>query len=103
MVIDMNETQVRTLEQVREVVTGTQALEFRRAEDDVGRYAWIGAVLKRFEYRRLGWRGRFDGSQDGISPVTARGRSLPERIYGSTGAMPRTPNLTWPDSISTTA
>lgn len=53
MVIDMNETQVRTLAQVREVVAGTQALEFRRAEDDVGRYAWIGAVLKRFEYRRL--------------------------------------------------
>ncbi len=49
----MIETQVRTLEQVRVVVAGTQALEFRRAEDDVGRYAWIGAVLKRFEYRRL--------------------------------------------------
>jgi transposase InsO family protein len=53
MVIDMNETQVRTLEQVRQVVAGTQALEFRRAEDDAGRYAWIGAVLKRFAYRRL--------------------------------------------------
>ena len=33
MVIDMNEAQVRTLEQVRLVVAGTQALEFRRAED----------------------------------------------------------------------
>lgn len=32
MVIDMDEAQVRTLEQVRQVVTGTQALEFRRAE-----------------------------------------------------------------------
>jgi transposase InsO family protein len=53
MVIDMNETQVRTLEQVREVVQGTQALQFRRPEDDQGRYAWIESVLKRFGYRQL--------------------------------------------------
>ena len=54
MVIDMNEAQVRTLEQVRQVVAGTQAMEFRRAEDDEGRYGWIEQVLRRFEYRRLG-------------------------------------------------
>jgi len=53
MVIDMNEAQVRTLEQVRQVVAGTQALEFRPAEDDAGRYAWIGSVLRRFDYGRL--------------------------------------------------
>ena len=53
MVIDMNEAQVRTLDQVRQVLEGTQALEFRRAEDDAGRYGWIEAVLRRFEYRRL--------------------------------------------------
>ncbi len=53
MVIDMNEAQVRTLEQVRQVVAGTQALEFRRAEDDEGRYAWIEQVLRRFAYRQL--------------------------------------------------
>jgi transposase InsO family protein len=53
MVIDMNEAQVRTLEQVRQVLQGTQSLEFRRAEDDHGRYAWIESVLRRFEYRRL--------------------------------------------------
>jgi hypothetical protein len=51
MVIDMNEAQVRTLEQVRLVVAGTQALEFRRAGDDKGRYGWIEQVLRRFEYR----------------------------------------------------
>jgi hypothetical protein len=38
MVIDMNEAQVRTLEQVHQVLEGTQALEFRAAEDDEGRY-----------------------------------------------------------------
>ena len=42
MVIDMNDAQVRTLEQVRQVLEGTQSLEFRRAEDEEGRYAWIG-------------------------------------------------------------
>ena len=29
-------------------------MEFRRAEDDEGRYGWIEQVLRRFEYRRLG-------------------------------------------------
>ena len=49
----MNEAQVRSLEQVRQVLAGTQSLEFRRAEDDQGRYAWIESVLRRFEYRQL--------------------------------------------------
>jgi len=53
MVIDMNEAQVRTLEQVRQVLEGTQSLEFRQAEDDEGRYAWIESVLRRFDYRQL--------------------------------------------------
>ena len=53
MVIDMNEVQVRTLEQVRQVLAGTQSLEFRRSEDDPGRYAWIESVLRRFDYRQL--------------------------------------------------
>ena len=53
MVIDMNEAQVRTLEQVRQVLAGTQALEFQGAADDGARYAWIESVLRRFEYRRL--------------------------------------------------
>ena len=53
MVIDMNEAQVRTLEQVRQVVAGTQALQFKAAKEDSGRYAWIDAVLRRFDYRQL--------------------------------------------------
>ncbi|HYN63638.1 MAG TPA: transposase family protein [Candidatus Limnocylindrales bacterium] len=53
MVIDMNEAQVRTLQQVRQVVAGTQAMQFQAAPDDAGRYAWIESVLKRFDYRRL--------------------------------------------------
>jgi transposase InsO family protein len=53
MVIDMNEAQVRTLEQVREVLAGTHLLEMRPMADEEGRYAWIEAVLKRFAYRGL--------------------------------------------------
>jgi len=53
MVIDMNEAQVRTLQQVRQVLAGTQAMEFQAAADDTGRYAWIDSVLRRFEYRWL--------------------------------------------------
>jgi hypothetical protein len=53
MIIDMNNDQVGTLEQVREVVAGTQALRFKAAQKDAGRYAWIGTILKRLDYRRL--------------------------------------------------
>ena len=51
MVIDMNEAQVRTVEQVRQVLEGTQALQFQAARDDEGRYAWIDAVLRRLDQR----------------------------------------------------
>lgn len=54
MVIDMNEAQVRTVEQVRQVLAGTQELQFRAAQDDAGRYGWMEAVLRRLGYRQLG-------------------------------------------------
>ena len=53
MEIDINEAQVRTLEQVRQVPQGAQSLEFRRGEGDEGRYAWIESVLRRFDYQQL--------------------------------------------------
>ncbi len=53
MVIDMNEAQVRTVEQMRQVLQGTQALQFRAAQDDEGRYEWIDAVLRRLGYLQL--------------------------------------------------
>jgi hypothetical protein len=37
MVIDMNEAQVRTLEQVRRVLAGTQVMEFQAAGGDARR------------------------------------------------------------------
>ena len=36
MVIDMNEVQVRTLDQVREVLAGTQELQLRPVADETG-------------------------------------------------------------------
>ena len=58
MVIDMNESAVRTLAQVHDVLTGTQSLAFACVQDDPARYAWIAAVLRRFNYGRLGRRDR---------------------------------------------
>lgn len=55
-VIGMDEAQVRqvrTLEQVRRVLAGTQELQFRAAADDEGRYGWIAAVLPRLGYPQL--------------------------------------------------
>jgi hypothetical protein len=53
MVIDMNEAQVRSVQQVRQVMQGVQALEFRAAGNDQDRYLWIEAVLRRLNYRAL--------------------------------------------------
>ena len=50
MVIETNEAQVRTLDQVREVLAGTQELQLRPVADETGRYAWIEQALKRFDY-----------------------------------------------------
>ena len=69
MVIDMDEAQVRSLEQVRQVLEGTQSLEFRRAEDDEGRYAWIEWVLRRFGYRQL---KRCDRERAGLRAAAER-------------------------------
>ena len=49
MVIDMNKAQVRTLEQAREVLAGTQRLDMRPIADQAGRYALIETALKRFD------------------------------------------------------
>ena len=58
MVIDMNETQVRTVEQVRQVLQGIEVLQFQCPKDEQGRYAWIESVLRRFAYRGLSRRDR---------------------------------------------
>jgi hypothetical protein len=53
MIIDLNETRIRTVEQVRTVLKGTQTLEFVPATDTYERCAWIASVLGRRHYRHM--------------------------------------------------
>ena len=52
MVIDMNESKIRTLEQVRQFLGGTADVQFAFRGDDGARYAHIAEVLRRFGYAR---------------------------------------------------
>ncbi|WP_143808896.1 hypothetical protein [Paraburkholderia susongensis] len=42
---------IRTLEQVRAVLDGTEKLEFAPATDTQARYAWVESILKRLRER----------------------------------------------------
>jgi hypothetical protein len=53
MVIDMNETRVCALWQLKAFLEGTGEVRFRPVEDDEGRYSHLQAVLKRFVYPQL--------------------------------------------------
>lgn len=54
MVIDMNETKLTTLEQIRAFLSGTAEVGFRISEEgEDGRYRHISAVLTRFGYKGL--------------------------------------------------
>jgi transposase InsO family protein len=50
MVINMNETQLRTIEQIEQFLLGSAQIEFSTSGDDNERYAHISRVLKRFDY-----------------------------------------------------
>ncbi len=54
MVIDMNESQLKTMAQLRAFLAGTLEVKFQPMHDDVERYGFIAAVLGRFAYRLLG-------------------------------------------------
>lgn len=53
MVINLDESKIRTLAQVREVLAGTFPLEFTPAADAASRCEWVATVLGRLRYRRL--------------------------------------------------
>ena len=53
MVIDMNETKLATVAQLRTFLQGTAEVQFRGAGEDTKRYGFISAVLKRLGYARL--------------------------------------------------
>ena len=46
----MNETQLRTIEQIEQFLLGSAQIEFSTSGDDNERYAHISRVLKRFDY-----------------------------------------------------
>jgi hypothetical protein len=52
MVIDMNETELKTVAQLRAFLNGTLAVEFQPLGEGGPRYAHIAAVLRRLGYRR---------------------------------------------------
>ena len=54
MVIDMNETRLNTVAQLRAFLEGTLEVKFQPVRDDSERYGLITAVLGRFAYRQLG-------------------------------------------------
>lgn len=53
MIIDLDETRIRTPEQVRAVLDGIQTLDFTPAANAPARCAWIVSVLARLSYREL--------------------------------------------------
>ena len=59
MVIDMNESKLKTIEQIREFLTGTTAVTFSIPADESTLRAFVGSVIRRFGYFRLakGQRG----------------------------------------------
>ncbi len=72
MIIHLDETRIRTIDDVRAVLDGTRTLAFTPAACRFERYAWITAVLARLDYRRLkrsdrGWARRYLQHLSGFS------------------------------------
>jgi len=57
MMITMDDSQIKTLEQIRSVLESSEGLEFKGASR-VERYGWIEEVLARLDYFRLGKKGK---------------------------------------------
>jgi hypothetical protein len=53
MILHMNDTQLTTLDQVRDFLAGTAQVAFAPAANDAARYADIAGVLRRFRYAQL--------------------------------------------------
>jgi hypothetical protein len=76
----MNDEQLQTLEQVKQFVKGSQAIEFEGIHTQE-KYGWIEAVLRKFRYQRL----RRDGKgliRRYILKVTGYSRAQVARLIG---------------------
>lgn len=58
MIINMNESKLRTIEQIECFLAGNSEVESSGYENDLERYAHLSRVLKRFDYPRQGKRHR---------------------------------------------
>jgi transposase InsO family protein len=58
MVINMNETRLRTIEQIEQFLSASEEIEFVAHGDDSDRYEHISRVLKRFDYPQRSKRER---------------------------------------------
>lgn len=58
MVIDMNETRLRTIEQIEQFLSASEQIEFTEHGDESDRYEHISRVLKRFDYPQRSKRER---------------------------------------------
>jgi transposase InsO family protein len=58
MVINMNETRLRTIEQIEQFLSASEEIEFLAHGDDSDRYEHISRVLKRFDYPHRSKRER---------------------------------------------
>ncbi|WP_052949796.1 hypothetical protein [Dyella japonica] len=72
MIISLDESRIRTIEQVRAVLDGTGTLDLAPAGDRYTRYGWMATVLARLSYRQLkrsgrGWVRRFLQHLSGFS------------------------------------
>ncbi|MGF6597629.1 hypothetical protein P3T23_002346 [Paraburkholderia sp. GAS448] len=53
MIVNLNESQIRALDQVRAVLDGTQTLDFSPAASPGERHEWVASVLRRLRYNQL--------------------------------------------------
>jgi len=58
MIINMNESKLRTIEQIERFLAGNSEVEFSGYENDRERYAHLSRVLKRFDYPKRNKRER---------------------------------------------
>ena len=91
MLLNMNDGKLQTIEQVKQFLEGSEALEFRGLTAQ-GKYCWIEEVLKRFRYHHLK-RGEKGMIRRYLQKVTGYSRSQVSRLiaeYKRVGRLRRT-------------
>src|ERR1035437_368197 len=80
MRLKMNDEQLQTLEQVKQFIDSSQAIEFKGINTQE-KYQWIEEVLKKFKYQRLKRSGK-GLLRRYIEKVTGYSRSQVAKLVG---------------------